>query len=177
MHRRKIFSYTLLFLLLIGIWSGIKWYKTPNYLQGDVAPDFIASTTDGDSIKLSDFKGKIILLDFWGSWCEPCRVKNKELVETYDKYKNAEWTEASGFEIISVGIEKRKANWTNAIQKNRLSWKYHVSDLKYFEDPVAKLYGVVEIPAIFVINEDGVIVGVNLEKRLLHRLLDSKLSS
>ncbi|MCH2045445.1 MAG: TlpA family protein disulfide reductase [Saprospiraceae bacterium] len=174
MEKRRMINFIVIPLIFIGLWLGMKWYKAPNFGQGDTAVNFTAYMPNGDSIQLADFEGKIVLLDFWGSWCGPCRKKNKELVRIYDKYKDAKWKNAKGFEIISVGIETRKNNWLGAIQQDQLNWKYHVSDLSRFEDHVAKLYGVVEIPAVFVINENNRIVGVNLDDKALERLLERK---
>lgn len=174
MDKRRIINFIAIPLIFMAIWLGMKWYKTPNFSQGDTAANFTGYLPNGDSIQLADFEGKIVLLDFWGSWCGPCRVKNKELVQIYNKYKDAKWKNAKGFEIISIGIETKKRNWLGAIQYDQLNWKYHVSDLNRFDDHVAKLYGVVEIPAIFVINENNRIVGVNLDDKALERLLESK---
>jgi len=156
-------------VILLGFWLGRKWYHTPSYGSADKAPNFVGYLPDGDSIQLSDFEGKIVLLDFWGSWCGPCRRDNPNLVELHQKYQE------KGFEIVSVGIESRKRSWLAAIQNDNLYWKYHVSDLKQFDDHVAELYGVRKIPTTFLINQKGEIEGVDWSKGDIKNYLDKHL--
>ena len=162
-------SWLWLGILLLGFWLGRKWYHTPSYGSEDKAPDFVGYLPDGDSIRLSDFEGKVVLLDFWGSWCGPCRKDNPNLVELHKTYNN------QGFEILSVGIESRKNAWLSAIQRDNLYWKYHVSDLKQFDDHIAKQYGVRKIPTTFVINKNGAIEGVDWSKEQIKTYLDQNL--
>ena len=146
---KELIAIPVIFLL---VWGAIKLYRAPAYSNGTPAPDFVGYKMDGDSIRLSDFKGQMILLDFWGSWCGPCRQENVTLVRIYNKYKNATFQKESKFDIISVGIETRKKYWLNAIEQDGLVWPNHVSDLKRLNDHVALLYGVREIPTTYLLD-------------------------
>ncbi len=156
---KELLFIPLIFLL---VWIGLKWYRIPGQVNGAVAPDFTGYLANEDSLKLSDFKGQLVFLDFWGSWCAPCRSFNRDLTQIFDKYKNSRFTNESKFNIISVGIETNKTHWLSAIEKDGLVWESHISDLNRLYDHVALLYGVREIPNSFLIDGDGQIIGVNL---------------
>lgn len=165
-----IYPAIFLFVLL-----GLKWYRTPNFSNGGAAPNFVGYLPNGDSLQLDDFKGDLVLLDFWGSWCGPCREANVHLVELYDKYKDAKFRKENRFVILSVGIETKKTRWLNAIKKDNLYWPYHVSDLKRLNDHVALLYGIKEIPTTYLIDGEQQIIGVNLSDIKLEELLTHRL--
>lgn len=124
---------------------------------GNQAPDFSGPTPDGDTLSLKDAMGKITLIDFWASWCRPCRVENPNVVRVHNQYKD------KGFNIISVSLDRpnQRAQWLKAIEDDKMDW-YHVSNLKYWDDPIAREYGVRSIPATFIIDENGKIVAKNL---------------
>jgi thiol-disulfide isomerase/thioredoxin len=162
--------------LLFGLaWLGYNWYKMPKFSNGTIAPDFETKKMDGSPLKLSDYKGKIVLLDFWGSWCRPCREANPSLRRLYDKYSKASFEKASGFEIISIGIETNEARWKQAIAKDGMIWEAHASTLQNFDDPVAVLYSVREIPTTYLLDEAGQIIGVNYSEIKISEILDRKL--
>ncbi len=123
---------------------------------GAVAQDISLPNPDGKTVKLSDLKGKVVLIDFWASWCRPCRKENPHVVEAYKKYKS------KGFEVFSVSLDKDKARWIKAIEQDGLIWDSHVSDLKYWSSAPAQAYGVKSIPATFLIGKDGKIIAKNL---------------
>ena len=128
---------------------------------GQVAPSFSAPNPDGDMVSLNDVKGKLTLIDFWASWCKPCRRENPNVVKVYNKYHD------KGLEIISVSLDGSrnqrdpKAAWIKAIEDDNLTWS-HVSNLNYFNDPVARAYNIRSIPATFLLDENGKIVAKNL---------------
>ena len=122
---------------------------------GMKAPDIRLPNPDGDTISLSSLIGKYVLVDFWASWCRPCRVENPNLVRNYQKYHE------KGFEIFQVSLDKKKESWVEAIEKDQLTWT-HVSDLKYWNSEPAKLYKVQGIPANFLLDKRGVIIAKNL---------------
>ncbi len=127
---------------------------------GAVAPDFSAPTPSGDLLALNNVKGKLTLIDFWAAWCKPCRMENPNIVSVYEKYKN------KGFDVVGVSLDNNAENWVKAIEDDGLAWN-HVSNLKRFQDPLAKLYNVNSIPAAFLVDENGVIVAKNLRGQAL----------
>jgi len=122
---------------------------------GQPAPDFTLNTPEGKPLSLSSFKGKVLIVDFWASWCGPCRGENPNVVKMYKKYHK------KGLEILSVSLDSKKDAWLKAIKDDGLIWN-HVSDLKGWGSFAAKLYGVSGIPHIVLINKEGTIVAKNL---------------
>ncbi|HHT52772.1 MAG TPA: TlpA family protein disulfide reductase [Bacteroidales bacterium] len=123
---------------------------------GSMAPDLAFPDPDGKIIKLSDLRGKVVLLDFWAAWCRPCRMENPNVVKAYHQYKD------KGFDVYSVSLDRDKNAWLKAIQDDGLVWPSHVSDLKHWSSEAAAIYGVRSIPATFLIGKDGRIVAKNL---------------
>ncbi|PTM00499.1 MAG: hypothetical protein DA394_05225 [Candidatus Arcticimaribacter sp.] len=136
---------------------------------GEVAPAFEGPTPTGELVSLASLKGKVTIIDFWASWCRPCRIENPNLVRLYNRMHD------KGLEIIGVSLDKNQSSWVRAIEDDGLSWN-HVSNLKYWQDPIALLYGVRSIPAAFVLNKDGVIVAKNLRGAQLDAKIEELLS-
>lgn len=134
---------------------------------GEEAPDIKLTDPSGKVVALSSLKGKIVLLDFWASWCGPCRKENPNVVRAYDTYKD------KGFTVYSVSLDNNKDNWTQAILKDGLKWESHVSDLKGWQSSAAQLYGVRGIPATFLLDKDGKVVATNLRGESLENMLES----
>jgi glutathione peroxidase-family protein len=124
--------------------------------------DFKVLGINGDSLKLSSMKGKVFLLDFWASWCGPCRISNRQLVKIYDKYKKA------GFEILGISLDEDIKDWKKAIAKDKISWLQCV-DTKGWDAKSAYKWNVEAIPASFLIDKKGNVVAVNLEKDELEK--------
>jgi peroxiredoxin len=133
--------------------------------MGEPAPEIAIADTTGKTLFLSSLKGKIVLIDFWASWCRPCRMENPNVVKAYDKYKEA------GFTVFSISLDDNKANWVRAIKADNLKWTSHVSELKGWQSAAAKLYGVNGIPATFLIDREGRIIGKNLRGEALEAKL------
>ncbi|NDF60324.1 MAG: TlpA family protein disulfide reductase [Crocinitomicaceae bacterium] len=119
------------------------------------AIDFEAINVNGSKINLSDFKGKVILLDFWASWCGPCRRENPNVVEAYSKYKKSKFQTGKGFEVISISLDRNEQDWKKAIETDGLIWKQHILDKG---GKIARDYGVSSIPTAFLIDGTGKIV-------------------
>ncbi len=132
---------------------------------GDLAPEIIEENVDGEKVRLSSTRGKVVLLDFWASWCGPCRRENPNVVKAYHKYKD------KGFTVFSVSLDKTANRWKQAIEKDKLVWPYHVSDLKGWSARPAKRYGVSSIPQTFLLDKDGKIIARNLRGAQLERKL------
>jgi peroxiredoxin len=127
---------------------------------GNTAPDFTMNTPDDKPIMLSSLRGKTVLIDFWASWCGPCRQENPNVVKLYQQYHE------KGFEILGVSLDKSKDDWVNAIKDDKLEW-LHVSDLQYWQSSAAALYNVKAIPQSFLIDQDGKIIAKGLRGEAL----------
>lgn len=134
---------------------------------GNIAPDFTQNKIDGTPMKLSDLRGKVVLIDFWASWCGPCRRENPNVVAAYNKYKD------KGFTVMSVSLDKDKNAWLGAIEKDGLVWPNHVSDLKQWSNEAARLYQVSGIPFTVLIDKDGKILATNIRGEELYKRLET----
>jgi peroxiredoxin len=132
---------------------------------GAMAPDFSLSDVNGKMVTLSSFKGKYTLVDFWASWCGPCRAENPNVVAAYNKFHN------KGFEILAVSLDEQKDKWMQAIEKDNLTWT-QVSDLKGWQSDVAAKYGVQSIPSNFILDKEGKIIAKNLRGEELENMLN-----
>jgi len=135
-----------------------------SFMPGGQVPDFTAKTPEGKDMSLSDLRGKVVLVDFWASWCGPCRKENPHVVKLYEKYKD------KGFEVLGVSLDKDMNRWKQAIEKDGLDWP-HISDLKGWKSEPAKLYSVTSIPHTVLLDKEGKLIG----RKLRGPQLDAKL--
>ncbi len=171
-YRKLIFP----LLLLAVVYGAFYYWNAPKFVNGEVAPDFSYVDLNQKEHNLSDFEGKWVLLDFWGSWCMPCRESNRDLTNLYAEYKD------KGVEFISIALETNAASWKKAMAQDGLVWDQQYTDLKRMKSPIAQAYGVRNIPTLYLINPDGYIAAVNpnlkasaAEKGSLRAFLDSML--
>lgn len=134
---------------------------------GNEAPDINLPNPNGKNVSLKSLRGKVVLLDFWASWCRPCRAENPNVVEMYKKYN------AKGFEVFSVSLDRTREAWISAIQQDGLIWNSHVSDLQFWNSIAAKTYNVQGIPFQVLIDKNGIII----EKNIRGEALKAKLKS
>jgi len=137
---------------------------------GAVAPEISLPDIDGKIVKLSSFRGKYVLVDFWAKWCGPCRQENPNLVKAWGKYRN------KNFQVIGVSLDRNKADWVQAIEQDGLDW-VHVSDLQYFNSVAARDYNINSIPFSVLIDPKGIIVEKNLRGAELEQKLSKHLDS
>ncbi len=138
--------------------------QAKSFVTGGEAPEIEMKTPEGEMLKLSDLKGQVVLIDFWASWCGPCRKENPNVVKVYNKYNEA------GFEILGVSLDKTKDKWLKAIAKDGLTWP-HVSDLRGWQNKAAQTYGVRSIPHTVLVDREGKIIARNLRGPALERKL------
>lgn len=138
---------------------------------GNIAPEISLPTPNGDTVKLSSLRGKMVLIDFWASWCGPCRKENPNVVKAYNEYKDKYFQAGDGFTVYGVSLDKSAENWTKAIEADKLTWT-NVSDLQYWNSAAGRLYQVNSIPCNYLIDGNGVIVGKNLRGEALEQALE-----
>lgn len=177
--KKPILLIILAAFTFIGLSFMDDWNSSPTPVDqsrmlniGDKAPELSYPDPQGNIHNLSDLKGKIVLVDFWASWCHPCRMENPHVVKLYDKFHNAKFKNADGFDIYSVSLDRNKTDWVNAIKADNLKWPNQVSDLKFWQSEAAAKYNVNAIPQTFLLDAKGNIIAMGLRGQQLEEALE-----
>ena len=162
-------------LVVLGYKAAKRFVLKPSIDSGIKAYEFTGNLPDGSSFALSDLKGKYVLLDFWGSWCKPCRRAHPELKKLYAHFHPADG-ESADFEIVSFGVERSEARWSAAIREDGLPWPYHLVSITLFKHPFVEAYNVRQIPTRFLIDPDGAIIAVDPSIGQIKKILAENLN-
>lgn len=175
----KRYSLGFLLLGLAAYFIGRYFYMQPKVVNGENAPTIQGQLIDGTAFDIKELKGKYVLVDFWGSWCGPCLVEIPGLKKLHQKYKQANFKDANGLTIVSVGVERDEERWKKAILRTGMDWDHHLLDLstslKFLNGPIAQEFGVKQVPSKFLLNESGVIIGINQSIDALDAFLEKRL--
>lgn len=147
-------------LLVLTTFAARAQYENTKIKTGEKAPQLTLTNPEDKKLSLQDItKGKVVLIDFWASWCRPCRMANPRLVQLYERYKDKSFKNApGGFTIVSISLDQKKDAWVKAITDDGLVWPYHLSDLAGWKSEAALTYGVEFIPQAFLVGPDGKIL-------------------
>jgi peroxiredoxin len=168
----KIKAVCWLLILMPVVFSGVRAQGT-GIKPGNAAPEIRLPALKGDTVTLSSLRGKLVLIDFWASWCAPCVQEQPELKQLYTKYAKPA-AQGKKLEILGVSLDSKREAWQKAVEKNSITWP-QVSDLKFWMSPVARDYQIEALPFNVIVDEKGIIVAVNLHGKELDDFVSSYL--
>lgn len=160
-----------LLLLPLLLLASCSYFSSSHLINGSPAPEINLPDKNGNPFTLSTQRGNLVLLEFWASWCKPCREDNPKIVALHNKYKNTTFQNAGKLQFVSISLDTDKEKWLEAIKEDNLAWEYHISDLLGWKSAAADSFGVSYIPSSFLIDPNGIIIGKNLKPRDLDKLL------
>ncbi len=178
MNRKTLLLIGVFILLAIIGFIGWKIYSSYTQLEftnGNYIPDIRLPDQNGDTLSLYSLKGNIVLVQFWASWCGPCRMENQNLVKLYSVFQNVEMKDGGSFKIFSISVDKDKSNWRQALEHDKMIWPDQVNDSLEFEKSISQVFNVHSIPTTFLIDQTGMIIGVNLSAMQLESVLEKRL--
>lgn len=167
MNKKNITILVVLFLLGGLFWAIKSTLRVAEGIEiGYQCPEIQGKDFNGNSYTLSNYRGNIVLVDFWASWCAPCRKFNPALVALHKKYAS------KGFIVFSVSLDSDVSDWKSAAQKDTLSWKEHICDFKGWESPLLQIFKIEQIPSNILLDKDGIIIGKDLDEEQLEKRLE-----
>lgn len=172
----KKFLFPILLVIAIALFLFIK-SRSPNNIENEKAPEFSAELIDGTPFNLTDLRGQYVVLDFWGSWCAPCRKENPQLVQLYKSFYGQKFKDADGFDVVTIALEKNDKRWKKASQKDGFIWKNQIVKQSRFvlTDPLAIKYQVSSVPTKLLIDPKGQIVSTNWSYQQIRDYLSARL--
>jgi thiol-disulfide isomerase/thioredoxin len=163
-------------LIILGFYLGKHFYLKPRNITGDQATEIHGKLPDGRPFSLKELRGNYVLIDFWGSWCGPCRETHPQLVELYNRFQHHTFQDSAHFEIVSIAVEQNREKWATAIQSDGLVWPYQLISMGDFNEPMLKAYNVKQIPTKFLVNPKGIIIAVDPTLDEVAKILEKKAS-
>lgn len=177
---RRSISAAIGILMIVACTTDRNTKKSENLVKeglkiGNKAPDLAYKNPAGNVIALSSLAGQMVLIDFWASWCAPCRRENPVVVNAYKLFSDKQFKNGDGFTVYSVSLDKERQAWIAAIEEDELSWEYHVSDLTGRNAQAAAIYKIKSIPSNVLIDGDGTILAKNIRGQQLSAILQTYL--